>query len=297
MKLSVVHQTRYTYGLPVVLCHNEARLLARAVAGQQCHRSELHIDPLPSQLVERSDSFGNRVVYFALEAPHDHLVITATSEIEIAEAQAQLDWEDSPPWDAVREWLWSADSHAWPSAARQEAMPFALDSDSVATSVALAEYAAPSLPPRRPLLAAVADLVGRIHHDFTFNPESTTITTPLAEVLAHRSGVCQDFAHLALGCLRSMGLAARYVSGYLETVPPPGQARLQGADRSHAWVAVYVPGSGWIDADPTTNQMPAHRHVTIAWGRDYGDVTPLKGVIFGGGTHTLEVAVDVVRID
>jgi transglutaminase-like putative cysteine protease len=176
-------------------------------------------------------------------------------------------------------------------------LQLALDSSHAAASAALAEYAAPSFAPQRPLLAVLEDLVGRIHRDFAFNPESTTVATPLADVLAHRSGVCQDFAHLAIGCFRSMGLAARYVSGYLETTPPPGQTRLQGADRSHAWFSVYVPGCGWVDADPTNDQVPPQRHLAIAWGRDYADVTPLKGVIFGGGTHTLEVAVDVVRLD
>lgn len=302
MKLSIVHETRYTYGLPVVLCHNEARLLVRAVPGQFCARSELRIDPAPSQVVERLDSFGNRVVYFALEAPHDHLIVTATSEVEMGAAPEGLDPAASPAWENVRNWLWETssdfrgDSPDWSATVRQEVVQFALDSVHVPTGAALRDYAAPSFTPRTPLLLALADLIRRIHADFVFSPESTTIATPVADVLAQRSGVCQDFAHLAIGCLRSMGLAARYVSGYLETVPPPGQARLQGADRSHAWLAVYAPGNGWVDADPTNNQMPARQHLTIAWGRDYADVAPLKGVIFGGGTHTLDVAVDVVRI-
>lgn len=304
MKLSVVHETRYTYDVPVVLCHNEARLLVRSVPGQRCQRSELCIDPLPHQSLERTDSFGNRVVYFALEAPHNHLIVTATSEVEVAEQRAALEVAASPAWELVRDWLWdtgrlpdAADPAQWSVQGRQAAVPFALESGYVATSPALADYAAPSFAPRRPLLAVIEDLVARIHHDFEFSLETTNVATPLAEVMEHRSGVCQDFAHLAIGCLRSMGLAARYVSGYLETVPPPGQERLQGADRSHAWFAAYVPGNGWVDADPTNNQMPTQRHLTIAWGRDYADVAPLKGVIFGGGTHTLDVAVDVVRVE
>jgi transglutaminase-like putative cysteine protease len=304
MKLRIVHETRYRYGVPVALCHNEARLLVRDVPGQRCHHSVLQIDPHPTQRVERTDSFGNRVVYFALEAPHDHLIVTANSEVEIVAQHGALDVAASPAWETVREWLWdvarkgdSATDIPWSAAARQEAVEFALDSTNITTSAALADYAAPSFAPQRPLLAVIRDLIGRIHHDFDFNPESTDVATPLADVLALRSGVCQDFAHLAIGCLRSMGLAGRYVSGYLETVPPPGQVRLQGADRSHAWFAVYVPGHGWVDADPTNNQMPPERHLTIAWGRDYADVAPLKGVIFGGGTHTLDVAVDVVRVD
>jgi transglutaminase-like putative cysteine protease len=251
-------------------------------------------------MAERFDQFGNRVVYFALEAPHDHLVVTATSEIELAETDA-LDLDVSPAWEDVRDWLWDALQPArgkdWSPSVRQDIVQFALDSTHVPCSDALRAFAAPSFPPRAPLLSAVGDLVSRIHRELVFSPESTTIATPVADVLAQRSGVCQDFAHLAIGCLRSMGLAARYVSGYLETVPPPGQPRLQGADRSHAWFAVYVPEIGWVDADPTNNQIPTRRHLTIAWGRDYADVAPIKGVIFGGGSHALAVAVDVVRVE
>ncbi len=137
----------------------------------------------------------------------------------------------------------------------------------------------------------------RVHRDFRYDPEFTTLSTPLADVLAHRRGVCQDFAHLAIGCLRSQGLAARYVSGYIETLPPPGKPRLIGADASHAWFSVYVPDCGWVDFDPTNNQLPESRHITVAWGRDYADVTPLKGVIFGGGQMQLTVSVDVLDLD
>ena len=136
----------------------------------------------------------------------------------------------------------------------------------------------------------------RIYTEFKYDPEFSTLATPLKEVLEHRSGVCQDFAHLAIGCLRSQGLAARYVSGYIETEPPPGKERLVGADASHAWFSVFQPGVGWLDFDPTNNQIPGERHITVAWGRDYADVTPLKGVAFGGGEHELKVSVDVLAI-
>jgi transglutaminase-like putative cysteine protease len=178
-------------------------------------------------------------------------------------------------------------------AARQ----FVLDSPCAVVVPGVRAFAAPSFPPGRRLDEAVADLSARIHHEFEFDPASTTIATPVAEVLAQRHGVCQDFAHLAIACLRAMGRPARYVSGYLETQPPPGQPRLQGADVSHAWFAAFMPGAGWVDFDPTNDVQPGDRHVTTAWGRDYADVTPLKGVIFGGGAHTLEVAVDMVRLD
>lgn len=303
MKLSIVHETHYTYGLPVVLCHNEARLLVRAAPGQLCTRSELRIEPSPSQVAERFDSFGNRVVYFALEVPHDRLIVIARSEVAITAQPHAIDLAASPAWEDVRDWLSESglqagnDTSDWSSATRQAIVQFALDSTHVPCSDALRAFAAPSFPPRAPVLSSASDLISRIHNEFAFRPESTTIATPVAEVLTQRSGVCQDFAHLAIGCLRSMGLAARYVSGYVETVPPPGQPRLQGADRSHAWLAVYAPGFGWVDADPTNNQIPARQHLTMAWGRDYADVAPIKGVIFGGGNHTLDVAVDVVRVE
>ena len=158
------------------------------------------------------------------------------------------------------------------------------------------DYAIPSFPVGRPIVDAVDDLVKRIHRDFTYDPQFTTIATPLLDVLKHRRGVCQDFAHVAIACLRSLGLAARYVSGYIETIPPAGQARLVGADASHAWFSLYVPEWGWLDFDPTNNQMASDQHIILAVGRDYQDVTPLKGVLFGGGKHQLDVSVDVERL-
>ena len=177
-----------------------------------------------------------------------------------------------------------------------EACSFTFDSHYVKRSPALAEYATPSFAPGRPILDATADLSARIHREFRYDAKATTISTPLAEVLANRHGVCQDFAHLAIGCLRSLGLAARYVSGYLESRPPPGRARLVGADASHAWLAVFAPGLGWVDFDPTNNVLPSERHLTLAWGRDYGDVSPIRGVILGGGSHTMSISVDVAPL-
>jgi transglutaminase-like putative cysteine protease len=178
-----------------------------------------------------------------------------------------------------------------------QAYEFSFDSPYSKRNGALADYAAPSFTPQRPLLDAVLDLTGRIHADFQYDQRATTLATPLADVLAGRRGVCQDFAHLEIGCLRSMGLAARYVSGYLLTTPPPGGERVVGGDASHAWLSVYSPGYGWIDVDPTNNQLPGDRHITLAWGRDYGDVSPIKGVILGGRQQSVKVAVDVVRTD
>ena len=289
MKYRVIHHTRYDYSQPVVLAHNEARLQPRATAVQTCTASEVVIDPPPQQRAEHDDVFGNRVLYFALQEPHRQLAVTAISEVEIGPPVAV---GDSPAWETALRNCWSRA----PIPRRGWRAQFAPRFARATASPAARAYAAPSFTPGRPLLDAVADLSRRIHREFTFDPESTTVTTPLSEVLAQRHGVCQDFAHLAIACLRSLGLPARYVSGYLETVPPPGQPRLAGADASHAWFAVYVPGAGWVDFDPTNDLLPTDRHVTTAWGRDYSDVTPLKGVIFGGGAHTLDVSVDMERL-
>ncbi|MBX3023981.1 transglutaminase family protein [bacterium] len=288
MRYRIVHRTRYVYSQPVVLAHSEARMHPRATAIQTCAAAALAIDPPPQQRAEHEDAFGNRVLYFAVQEPHQALTVTATSEVEIGAAAAA---PASPAWEtALQRLLESAQPET--RLARQ----FRLDSPGAAVTAEVRAYAAPSFSPGRPLLEAVADLNQRIHRDFTFDPESTTVATPLGDVLAQRHGVCQDFAHLAIACVRAFGLPARYVSGYLETVAPPGRDRLQGADVSHAWFAVHVPDAGWVDFDPTNDLLPTDRHVTTAWGRDYTDVTPLKGVIFGGGPHTLEVSVDMLRL-
>jgi transglutaminase-like putative cysteine protease len=179
------------------------------------------------------------------------------------------------------------------SAEGLEACQFAFDSSSIKVNAELASYAVPSFAPGRPLLEAALDLTGRIHRDFRYDPSATSLATPLEEVLALRRGVCQDFAHLQIGCLRSLGLSARYVSGYLHTVPPAGSARLVGADASHAWVSLYCPGLGWIDLDPTNDMIPQEMHIVLAWGRDYDDVSPIKGVNLGGGRQSVRVAVSV----
>jgi len=284
----VIHKTSYEYNAPASLCHNEARLLPRQMARQRCLTSSVQIEPTPVDYQERLDFFGNRVVYFTIQQPHDKLVVTATSELAVTEQQDLLAFGSDIPWETVRDRL-----HEERSTEMLDALQFVLDSPMIVADGEMADYAQDSFNPGRPLLDTVQDLMQRIHKDFTYDPGFTTIATPLSEVIAHRRGVCQDFAHFAIGCLRSQGLAARYVSGYLETVPPPGQQRLVGADASHAWFSVFLPGSGWLDFDPTNNQLPSERHITVAWGRDFSDVTPLKGVAFGGGEHELKVSVDV----
>jgi len=291
MRYRVRHQTRYRYAEAVSLCHNEAYLLPRSCLRQRCLRSSLKIKPGPALVREREDFFGNRVSYFAVQSRHDRLQVTADSEVEVWPLREAALF-GSPPWETVRDQV-AADI----SPAGLEARDFMLASAFTPLDGAIRDFARPSFARGRPLLEAVRELTERIHLEFTYEPGFTTIVTPLAEVLAHRRGVCQDFAHLQIACLRSLGLPARYVSGYLETLPPPGQTKLQGADASHAWIAVYDPEQGWTDFDPTNDQLVGEQHITTAWGRDYGDVTPLKGIIFGGGKHTLEVAVDVERLE
>jgi transglutaminase-like putative cysteine protease len=286
----IVHETRYSYSKPVTLCHNEAHLVPRSHARQRLVSSELRIQPEPAVCEKRQDYFGNALTYFAVQEPHKSLVVTALSEVEAMPGAVPV-LADSAPWEEVRALL-----RAEIDADTLDARELALDSPFVCADEHLLGYAAPSFAPRRPLLEAVHDLMRRIHTEFTYDPQFTTVATPLADVLEHRRGVCQDFAHLAIGCLRALGLAARYVSGYLETVSPPGQERLVGADASHAWFSVYAPGQGWVDFDPTNDQIPMERHITTAWGRDYTDVSPLKGILFGGGRHALTVSVDVSRV-
>jgi transglutaminase-like putative cysteine protease len=287
MKFHIVHTTRYTYSQPVSLCHNEAHLRPRTFELQDCRDARVDIEPPPACYDERADYFGNPVVYFSVQQPHDRLTVTATSTVHRAAAPS-LDIEASLAWDRVATQLRDATDPA--GLAARECV---LDSPLVATSPDLAAFALPSFANGRPLLSAVHDLARRIHREVLYDRNFTTVSTPLVDVLAQRRGVCQDFAHLAIGCVRSLGLPARYVSGYLQSAPPPGQARLRGADASHAWFAVFDPGAGWVDFDPTNDQIVSDRHVTTAWGRDYADVTPLKGVVFGGGAHSLEVAVEI----
>ncbi len=292
MKYRVVHKTEYFYGITVSHCHNLAHLRPRNLDAQQCLGHRLQIDPLPMDLAEHEDFFGNDVSYFSITQPHQTLTVTATSEIQLETGNDQLAQDKDIPWDKVRmrlaEPLTDSD---------RENLQFVLDSPLAATSPQLAEYAATSFPPTRPLLEAVRELMERVHHDFTYDPQFSTVSTPLSDVLSNRRGVCQDFAHLAIASLRSLGLAARYVSGYLETLPPPGQVKQQGADESHAWFSVYLPDVGWHDFDPTNNSVPLDQHITTAWGRDYADVTPLKGVIFGGDPgHKPQVSVDMTRL-
>jgi transglutaminase-like putative cysteine protease len=287
----ISHTTIYEYSEPVTLCHNLARLTPRDSPRQSCRASELRIAPVPDVQLLQKDYFGNPATFFTLQRPHQKLTITALHEADVGPF-AGPEPAVTASWEAVRERLQSDRDPEW-----LDAYQFTFDSPYCQAGPDLAEYAAPSFPEGRPIVEAVLDLTGRIHEEFTYDREATTVATPLAEVLAGRRGVCQDFAHLEITCLRSLGLAARYVSGYLLTNPPPGRQRLVGGDASHAWLSVFCGEAGWVDVDPTNNQIPSDQHIVLAWGRDYGDVSPIKGVILGGRNHTVSVAVEVNRAE
>lgn len=291
MKYRVKHSTKYSYGEPVSLSHNIVRLRPRDHEQQTCLRHELKIGPLPTTRAVNRDYFGNYTDFFTLQESHRELTISAESEVDV-QAPPVIDLSKSPSWEQSRATLIES-----PDLATLAAREFSFDSPYVIHSHDLVSYALPSFAEGRPLLECVADLTERIHHDFEFLPGSTRIGTPVLEVLRRKRGVCQDFAHLEIGCLRSLGLAARYVSGYLVTTPPPGEERLVGADVSHAWVGVFAPGIGWVDFDPTNGIMPSDAHITVAWARDYDDIGPIRGVLVGGRRQRLQVSVDVVPME
>jgi transglutaminase-like putative cysteine protease len=290
MRFRINHVTRYHYAEAVSLCHSIAHLKPRIQPGQRLLSAQVRVDPWPAVSREHSDFFGNRVSYFSIQQSHRSLDVTSLSEVDVR-ALPLPDPAASPPWELVLEQLRGRRDEL-----TLESRIFTLPSPYVPLDPLAADYARQSFAPGRPILEATAALMGRIFRDFEYDPHFTTVATPLRDVLKHRKGVCQDFAHLALSCLRGIGLAARYVSGYLETQPPPGQKKLLGADASHAWFGLYLPGTGWVDFDPTNDAIPREQHITAAVGRDFNDVTPLRGVFYGGGEHRVEVAVDVDRM-
>ena len=292
MTYEVTHRTEYDYDSDVSDSYAQLHLLPRELPGQRCRSAEVVVDPEPEDYRVRTDYFGNRVSFLAIHEPHRALSVTATSLVEVDD-RPSLAGYGRRPWEEVRDHL-RADAAP---ADRLEACQFTLDSPLVAAAPAFAGYAAASFTPGRILLEAVTDLTHRIHDDFAYKPGATSVATPLAEAFAGREGVCQDFAHIGIACLRSVGLPARYVSGYLETDPPPGRPKLNGADGSHAWLSVLTPDGGWLDVDPTNDQFANSRYVVAAYGRDYSDVPPLSGVIYTEGkTRRLRVLVDVVAV-
>jgi transglutaminase-like putative cysteine protease len=291
--LAVEHLTQYSYAASVELAQHLAYLRPCDADGQQeLEAFDVSIEPLPSHRRSETDRFGNQRLAFTLAGAHRTLQVRSRSRVRVR-APAAIDPAATPPWETVRERLRYAAGAAFEPAAE-----FAVASPYVPRLPELRAWAAASFTPGRPIAAAAIDLMARLHQEFAYRSESTTLETPLAEVLARREGVCQDFAHLMIGALRMHGLAARYVSGYLLTTPvhaADGAAPMLGADASHAWLALWC-GERWLELDPTNNLLPGESHIRLAIGRDYGDVTPLRGVIRGGGEHRLAVRVRTQRM-
>lgn len=294
--LEVTHETRYDYAAPVVMAEHLAYLAPLNDARQQALHSALHIEPAPAARRAERDLFGNRRECFSLTQPHRALCVRASSRVAL-QPRAPLHADASPPWSALAQRLRYSAQGVFDAASE-----FAQPSPLLPGLPALRDYAAPCFDAGAPVAQVAITLMQRIHADFEFSADSTEVDTPLAQAFAQRRGVCQDFAHLMIAALRAFGLPARYVSGYLLTTPPPGQAPMLGADASHAWVQLYCPDTpgvadGWLDLDPTNDLLPDTGHVRLAVGRDYSDVTPLRGVIRGGGAHTLAVRVHTRRVD
>jgi transglutaminase-like putative cysteine protease len=286
----ITHTTTYDYQSPVTVAHHLLRLAPRRLPRQLRLAHEVFFEPAATSSSNQTDYFGNEVVFVIFEGAHRRLRVTARSRVAVGAAFIP-EAAETPSWESVRG-LCRRDL----SVPVLEASEFTFASPLVPLDAPFADYARQSFPAQRAILDAVLDLTARIHRDFKFDATATTVATPLAQVLEERRGVCQDFAHLQIACLRALGLPARYVSGYLETMPPPGQAKLIGTDASHAWLGFFCPGLGWIDVDPTNNILPSLQHITLALGRDYSDVNPIRGVLVGGGEHTLRVAVDVLAL-
>jgi transglutaminase-like putative cysteine protease len=290
MNYNITHRTLYEYAAPVTVSHHVTRLEPRPTSTQVCEKFALKIFPDPTLRKSRQDYFGNRLCFFAIQEVHDQLEIITHSRVTVTARKLPAP-ESTPAWEGV------VDLFRDPvSPEVVESYQFIYDSPQVRASFDLADYARESFGPDTPLLVGTADLTRRIFEDFRYDPKATTVATPLEKVWKQRRGVCQDFAHLAIGCLRSLGLPARYVSGYLRTRPPEGQPRLVGADASHAWFKIFCPGTGWVDFDPTNNIQPGEEHIIVAHGRDFDDVSPVAGILTGGGSHDVKVSVDVEEV-
>jgi transglutaminase-like putative cysteine protease len=291
MIYKITHKTHYAYKSAVSVGNHAVYLTPRSSLHHRCTKNEIKVTPKPAARSERVDYFGNVIKFFTIQQPHEDFELEAYSEVTVDGHQ--------PPWPANAP-AWNDVVDALPIDRRPsglDAYQFTFESPRVRPGAEFAAYAAPSFPKGRPITEALLDFTERIFKEFKFDSKATTVSTTSEEVLRKRRGVCQDFAHLQVACLRSIGLAARYVSGYLRTFPPPGKPRLIGADASHAWLSVYCPNFGWLDVDPTNNLVPSDGHVTLAWGRDYSDVAPVRGVILGGRDHQLDVQVDMEPVE
>jgi transglutaminase-like putative cysteine protease len=290
MNYRIVHRTTYKYAAPVTVSYHVARLDPRDTATQVREKFDLEISPAPTLRRIRADYFGNELCFFSIQELHQHLEIVTTSHVTVRNA-GKVDLENSPAWEEV-----TALFRDPVSPEVVEPYQFVFDSPHVRASFELSEYARESFGKNTPLLVGARKLTQHIYQDFKYDPKATTVATPLEEVWKKRRGVCLDFAHMGIACLRSLGLPARYVSGYLRTRPPEGKPRLVGADASHAWFSVFCPGTGWVDLDPTNDTLIGEEHITVAFGRDFGDVSPVAGILTGGGQHDVKVSVDVAEI-
>ena len=287
----VVHETRYQYQSVVTLSQQYLHLTPRSFAYQHAESHQIWLDPVISEGSDGSDYFGNRIRHVALTVPHSSLLVHAESTVALSARPGLAQLAGTLPWESVRDMMVKEKS-----AATLEACRYLYASPHVTCSPELEAYARVSYTPGRPQLDATLELTHRIFDEFEFDGKATDISTPLEQVLRGRRGVCQDFAQLMIGCLRSIGLPARYVSGYLLTHPPAGKPRLIGADASHAWVSVFFPALGWIDFDPTNHCLVQQEHITLGWGRDFSDVTPMRGIVLGGGKQALDVQVTVTPL-
>lgn len=290
MIFDVSHRTTYRYRTPVLQSEHLLYLTPRSGPRQTVQRHRLLIEPAPSGNLALEDYFGNSSAILSIAAEHTELVIDARSTVEVHPPDPPM-LALSTAWEQVQ-----SQARGQNGELDTGVLEFVSTSPHSKITPEAIDYARPSFPPQRPILEAALDLTQRIYTDFTFDRTTTDISTPVSRVLKERRGVCQDFAHVAITCLRSLGLPARYVSGYLLTYPPPGMPKLQGADASHAWISVWAPEIGWVDFDPTNGILPANGHITVAHGRDYGDVSPVSGVLLGGSEQEMAVAVDVTVV-
>ncbi len=291
MEYELIHRTEYRYSEPVTVSQHAARLEPAFEGRQELSGFSLGIYPKPDAISSRQDYFGNKVTVFGIRELHRKLVVEARSRVVVKPL--------TPPVPALSPLWTQLSARLRDPVSPQDAgiYEFCMDSPMVHVSPEFAQWAGPCFSPSTPLLTGIGMLMERLYTEFEFDPVATEVATPLEQVWKKRRGVCQDFAHVAIACLRSLGLPARYVSGYLRTIPPEGQPRMQGADASHAWFSAYCPVNGWVDFDPTNNLMPSDGHIVVAVGRDYSDVSPLCGILTGGGEHSLSVAVDVLPVE
>ncbi len=296
MDFIVTHITEYSYSDEVVFCHNIATIKPRVSPGQKLLEYNLKINPQPTEFSERKDFFGNNISRFSIQQEHKKLSVTSVCKIaRDYEAIRERFFSDNCTKVTLQEALLLLKNN---DLNNLEAKQFILDSTLIKNSKsAIKDYALQSFKPNRSVFEAANELMQRIFIDFDFVSGFTNVSTPLDVVMEEKKGVCQDFAQIAIACIRSVGLPARYVSGYIETLPPPGKPKLVGADASHAWFAIYIPSFGWVDFDPTNNKIPDNQHIVVGWGRDYYDVPPLKGVVYSSGTSKLSVSVDIRAID